>query len=105
MTLKHLRGFLGLIGYYRKFVHHYGKISKPLTDLLKKNLFHWKLTKFYGPYYIVKCIGAVAYKLALPTNSKIHSLFDVSFLKKVVGKHCRVQTILLELDEEGSLWL
>jgi hypothetical protein len=33
---------LGLIGYYRKFIKHYGLLSKPLSDLLKKNVqFQW----------------------------------------------------------------
>nr|GEU39550.1 putative mitochondrial protein [Tanacetum cinerariifolium] len=41
VTLKQLRGFHRLRGYYRRFIKDYASINKPLTSLLKKNSFAW----------------------------------------------------------------
>jgi hypothetical protein len=61
--------------------------------------------KFYGPYTVLKHVGQVAYQLALPSQSKLHPVFHVSCLKKVIGTRCQIQTNLPELAEEGSIWL
>jgi hypothetical protein len=61
--------------------------------------------KFYSPYTILNHVGQVAYQLDFTNHSKLHHVFHVSCLKKVVGAKCQIQTNLPELAEEGSIWL
>jgi hypothetical protein len=72
---------------------------------LKVEHFQKLVPKFYGPYTVLKHVGQVVYQLGFPSNSKLHLIFHVSCLKKVIGAKCQIQTNLPELAEEGSIWL
>ena len=61
--------------------------------------------KFYGSYQIIRKISPVAYELKLPDKSRIHNVFHVSNLKKLLGQHETTQTTLPSLGEEGKFML
>jgi hypothetical protein len=64
-----------------------------------------RLVLWHINWKVLQKIGTMAYKLELPASSRVHPVFHVSRLKKVIGNKIPVQTILPELDEEGKIIL
>jgi hypothetical protein len=64
-TITQLRSFLGMAGYYRRFVNNYGINSRPLHDCLKKDSFQWSDAQIEAFTTLKNCL-VTAPVMALP---------------------------------------
>lgn len=67
---KELKGFLGVIGYYRKFIKDFAKIAKPLTQQLRKGETISHTPEFVSAFNRCKNILTSSHVLQYPDLSK-----------------------------------
>jgi len=60
--------------------------------------------KYYGLYKVLQNIGTMAYKLDMPASSRVHLVFHVSCLKKVINDKLPIQTVLPKLEERKIIF-
>jgi hypothetical protein len=73
-TVRQIRSFLGLAGYYRRFISDFSRIAKPITELLKKGVkFEWS-QKYVDAFHTLRQDLTIAPVLAQSDNTKS---FDV----------------------------
>ena len=69
-TVRQIRSFLGLAGYYRRFIPDFSRIAKPITELLKKEVkFVWS-QKCEDAFHALRQHLTTAPVLAQPDSSK-----------------------------------
>ncbi|XP_058755088.1 uncharacterized protein LOC131628242 [Vicia villosa] len=59
--------------------------------------------RYYGPYETIQKIGAVAYKLKLPEDTRVHPVFHASLLKKAVSPSVATQPLPVCINEDWHL--
>ena len=69
-----VRSFLGLAGYYRRFVRGFSVIAAPLTKLLRKRIkFEWT-DKYHNSFEQLK--GMLVEAPTQPTSGKVYTLYS-----------------------------
>ena len=74
-TVTEMKSFLGLAGYYRRFVKDFSKIAAPLTKLTQKNMkFGWT-DRCEERFQLLKDLLTSAPVLTLPSGDEGYTVY------------------------------
>ena len=74
-TVTEVRSFLGLAGYYKRFVKDFSKIAAPLTRLTQKNIrFNWT-DRYEERFLLLKELLTSAPVLTLPSGDEGYTVY------------------------------
>ncbi|WVZ64089.1 hypothetical protein U9M48_013658 [Paspalum notatum var. saurae] len=122
-VVKEVRGFLGLAGYYRRFIESFSRIAKPMTSLLEKGVpFNWTKER-QAAFDELKKRLTTAPMLTLPDLTKSFTVYcDASkeepTLEQEIRNHQKTDEKIQEIreqiklgkaphfreDEQGTVW-
>jgi hypothetical protein len=94
-TVRQVRGFLGMVSYYRSFIKNYAHVAEPLTALTRKNVrFNWTPNCQKAFEHLRECITSEPI-LARPN-------YDKPFIIATDASNYGIAGILGQLDENGK---
>lgn len=94
-TIRQVRGFLGLAGWYRRFVENFSSVVFPITEVLsKKNKFCWT-PEANAAFEKIKQLLTTAPVLVNPNFSK-------KFFLHCDASNYGIGAVLVQLDEQGN---
>ena len=91
-TKKHIRVFLGLAGYYRKFIQNFSEITAPLSDLVNQIKWNEKLDQAFKKVKELLCKKSV---LQSPD-------FQRPFLLQTDASEQGIGVVLSQKEEDGT---
>ena len=95
VTIGDVRSFLGLVGYYRKFIDNYSNVAKPLLNLTRKDvIFKWT-DECQRSFEIMRDILCSDPVLAYPD-------FDLPFILDTDASNFAIGAVLSQVHEDGK---
>lgn len=90
----------------RRFEHQFDvgdmvflKLHPFWKNLLNNSSLHKLVACYFGPFPVVRRIGAVAYELDLPPHTRVHPVFHVSLCQKFVSPDVPLHSTLPPVDD------